>query len=130
MANLGIRHVLALKPYPHAGIEKGDVVEASCWKNLDAYIDCAEVTRDGQTIGLGRITHEGWRYATKDDAMHWLESHANGTPVPEWVDAQVNGPRLPESTAGLEGLMQRITAKRDEIEADTEDVPEPWMGNP
>lgn len=64
MANLGTRAVTLLKDYPNANLTEGETVQASCWKNLDAYIDCAEVPGpDGRAVGLGRITDGGWKYA-------------------------------------------------------------------
>jgi hypothetical protein len=64
MAILGMRAVTLLKDYPNANLKAGETVQADCWLNLDAYIDCAEVRApDGHMVGLGRITHGGWKYA-------------------------------------------------------------------
>jgi hypothetical protein len=76
MANLGMRSVTLLKDNDRAGLKAGDVVEASCWLNLDAYAPCAEVTVDGQVIGLGRMDYSGgWRFTddnTQEQYAHFM----------------------------------------------------------
>lgn len=64
MANLGTRAVRLLRDYTDE-LKEGDVVQAECWLNLDAYIDCAEVRVGSEQVGLGRITSGGWEYIVK-----------------------------------------------------------------